>query len=289
MHPYMQEFSAFAAAGWVLEAPSTGKEPNSQYVFQAPNAACPQPLCSNTNVLEISKSLGIVNDDGACAMWHTKQHPAPKHSDAVLQDLLYDVKMALRHAMASISGSRIAVTVLQHSGWCLAALQGLETSLKVLKSGITNRQLWPDVNKDRSPEAFALKGAVKALMAPYNTCLEILDEFCSQGKTQIDPESVVYIVANLDSMYYVLLDHHLTATWPTPSVPPPHKYFPALLEAMGTEAADAARSLMGRGGPVAAGSFQRAWDLSESLQLPPDVDPLRAVRFSPSFIVGDST
>ena len=118
----------------------------------------------------------------------------------------------------------------------------------------------------------------------FHTCLEILDDFPAPNKTRVDPESVVYMVANLDSMYYVLLDHHLTAKWPTPSVPPPHKYFPALLNTMGTEVSEATASLMQRGGPVAAASFRKAWGLSESFHLPDDVDPLRVVRSSPSYI-----
>lgn len=283
LHKLLQEFTAYSAAGWGLEAPSTGAASSSPYLFQPPetDAACP-PQSSATDVLETQKCLGIVDDDDACAMWRAVHPPTPPDSPEKGKDLLHNVKIALRHAMATIAGCRIAVTVLQHSGWCLAALQNLETSLKALKAGIRNRQLWPEVKQDRSPEAFALKGAVKAIMSPFHTCLEILDDFPPPHETPIDPESVVYITANLDSMYYVLLDHHLTAKWPTPSVPPPHKYFPALMEAMGTEAIEAVQSLMQRGGPVAAASFRKAWELSESLQLPADVDPLRVVCDSPS-------
>lgn len=272
----IQELRAFAAAGWCLEAPSTNG--NSHYFFQPP-AASPQHS-SATDVLEIQKCLGIVEDDGACSMWRAVQNPAASQAEPAQDDLLQDVRTALRHAVAAIAGSRIAVTVLQHSGWCLAALQGLETCIKALKNGIRNRQVWPDVNKDRSPEASALKAAVKAIMAPFHTCLEILDDFPTPTKTHIDPESVVYMVANLDSMYYVLLDHHLTARWTTPSVPPPHKCFPAMVKAIGAEVTEAVQILMQRGGPAAAASFRKAWDLSESLQLPDDVDPLRVVRNS---------
>lgn len=193
-------------------------------------------------------------------------------------DPLFEVKMALRHSMAAIAGSRIAVTALQHSGWCLAALQGLETCLKALKAGFRNRQLWPDYSKDSSPEASALKAAVKGIMSPFQTCLEILDDFPVPDKTHIDPESVVYMVANLDSMYYVLLDHHLTASWATPSIPPPHRYFPALVEVIEPEVKEAVTSLMDRGGPASTAAFRAAWDLSEDLEFPEDVDPLRVVR-----------
>lgn len=274
-----QEFAAFAAAGWGLEARSTDTASSSQYLFHPPalEAPCP-PQGSATDMPEAQKCLGVVEDVGACALWRA---PTTQHMAASEADLLHDVKMALRHAMASISGARISATVLQHSGWCLAALQALETSIKALDAGIRNRQLWPGANKDRSPEAYALKGAVKAIMAPFHTCLEILDDFPAPHSTQIDPESVVYMVANLDSMYYVLLDHHLTSKWATPSVPPPHKYFPALLNTMGAEAVEATEGLMRLGGAVAASSFHRAWDLSESLQLPAEADPLRVVRALP--------
>lgn len=38
----------------------------------------------------------------------------------------------------------------------------------------------------------------------------------------------VFVCANLDSAYFVLLDHFLTCGWAAPPVPPPHEYFPAI-------------------------------------------------------------
>lgn len=35
--------------------------------------------------------------------------------------------------------------------------------------------------------------------------------------------------ANLDSAYFLLLDHYLTCGWEAPPVPPPHEYFPAMV------------------------------------------------------------
>ena len=41
-------------------------------------------------------------------------------------------------------------------------------------------------------------------------------------------QAIVFTCANLDSAYFVLLDHFLTCGWAAPPVPPPHEYFPAL-------------------------------------------------------------
>jgi len=41
-------------------------------------------------------------------------------------------------------------------------------------------------------------------------------------------QAVVFTCANLDSAYFVLLDHSLTCRWAAPPVPPPHAYFPAI-------------------------------------------------------------
>lgn len=42
-------------------------------------------------------------------------------------------------------------------------------------------------------------------------------------------QAVVFVCANLDSAYFLLLDHYLTCGWEAPPVPPPHEYFPALI------------------------------------------------------------
>ena len=41
-------------------------------------------------------------------------------------------------------------------------------------------------------------------------------------------QAVIFTCANLDSAYFVLLDHSLTCGWAAPPVPPPHDYFPAV-------------------------------------------------------------
>ena len=43
------------------------------------------------------------------------------------------------------------------------------------------------------------------------------------------PQAVVFVCANLDSAYFVLLDHFLTCRWAAPPVPPPHDYFAAIV------------------------------------------------------------
>jgi hypothetical protein len=50
-----------------------------------------------------------------------------------------------------------------------------------------------------------------AIDEPFQVCVEALDEFLPPADVRIDGESVVYLLANLDSIYYVLLDFHLTA------------------------------------------------------------------------------
>jgi hypothetical protein len=97
----------------------------------------------------------------------------------------------------------------------------------------------------------------------------------------IDAESAVYLAANADAMYHILLDHHLTSAWLTPSVPPPHSYFPALTSLLRGELGGALATLRAAAAPVGVTEMRRAWELSESLdafEAGVDVDPLRQVR-----------
>lgn len=197
--------------------------------------------------------------------------------DSRSNDDLQLVKAALRNAMASVAASRVAACVLQHKGWCLAPLQTLENIMIQLKAYSKESEHWPD-GGTQSPAAVALKAAIAGLEEPFQTCLEILIESIPSQSTDIDAESVVFLIANLDSMYYVLLDHHLTAPLQTPSVPPPHHYFPAVVDLMRPEADAAVSSLMLRSGAQAAAKFQAAWGLTDGNTFEGDVDPLRKVR-----------
>lgn len=189
-------------------------------------------------------------------------------------DNLQSVHTALRNAMANIAASRIAACLLQHKGWCLAPLQALENDIIQLKS--YPKESWSEGSM-QSPAAVALKAAVAALEEPFHTCLEILMESIPPSATCIDAESVVFLLANLDSMYYVLLDHHLTAPWQAPSVPPPHRYFVAMVDMMRVEANAAVTALMQRSGAEASAAFRWAWGLMDSNTFAGDVDPLRQV------------
>jgi hypothetical protein len=70
------------------------------------------------------------------------------------------------------------------------------------------------------------------------------------------------------------------AAWRTPSIPPPHRYFPALLQLLQPEADTAAAALLAKAGTAVAGDFKRAWDLGEDTRLATSADSLRHVRLS---------
>lgn len=69
----------------------------------------------------------------------------------------------------------------------------------------------------------------------------------------------------------------LRAEWPTPSVPPPHLYFPAMVELLQPEVDIAVGALLTKAGGEAT-VFRATWDLDESACLPAEADPLRRVR-----------
>eukprot|EP00892_Ulva_mutabilis_P004997 jgi/Ulvmu1/286/UM001_0290.1 len=266
------EFADFVAHGWHVQGPE--HKATGQFSMQQPGSQAEVDVleCGSS---QAAKDLGIIEDSTACICWCRP----PELSSSTDDDGLQSVQIALRHAMAAVAASRIAACALQHSGWCIAALQTLETMMTQLKASTKEADSWPDGGA-QSPAAIALKAAVSALEEPFHTCLEILDDFRPPEANKVDAESVVFLIANLDSMYYVLLDHHLTAPWTTPSVPPPHKYFPALLDLMKPEVEAAVSSLVQYAGPVAADAFRQAWGLSKENQLEAEADPLRQVMWA---------
>ena len=51
---------------------------------------------------------------------------------------------------------------------------------------------------------------------------------CLEPGKRLKPEAAVYLCANLDALYYDLLQYHLRRGREGPPVPPPHEYFPAV-------------------------------------------------------------
>jgi hypothetical protein len=120
-----------------------------------------------------------------------------------------------------------------------------------------------------------------ALHEQLLTCVEMLGDF-QPPHPQNSTLNPLYLCANIDAMYHVVLDHHLSADWSTPSVPPPHAYLRALAAPIRAQRLSAARAVLARVGSAAATAFCSAWDVdAESLELPKDADPLRQVRVLP--------
>lgn len=146
---------------------------------------------------------------------------------------------ALRLCMGAIAAARITAVVQKHAGKCHAALQVVGAQLHELRAVLKQRRTWdtthahaPDdagshqtpgtaafssataaaaAEGKRSSVARSIKKALSGLQEPFESCLELLDE-CLQGQQGgIDDETVCYLMANIDSLYYTLLDHHLTA------------------------------------------------------------------------------
>lgn len=291
----MQELSVFVSHGWHVQGPETYaplclsrmsealsqdcfhmtasllmcSASSHQYSVQPPQLGV-QITGIDASMSQAAKDLGVVEDATACACWRL-----PRELSNTDENVLQSVERSLRFAVAAVAAGRVAACALQHSGWCLAPLQTLEAMMSQLKASTKDADLWLDGGV-QSPAALALKAAVSALEEPFHTCLEILDDFRPPNATKIDTESVVFLIANLDSMYYVLLDHHLTAPW-TPSVPPPHRYFPAVLDVMKPEVKAAVSALLQRSGSEASTAFRKAWGLSEDNTFESEADPLRQV------------
>ena len=51
---------------------------------------------------------------------------------------------------------------------------------------------------------------------------------CLEPGKRLEAEAAVYLCANLDALYYDLLQYHLRRGGEGPAVPPSHKYFPAV-------------------------------------------------------------
>lgn len=74
------------------------------------------------------------------------------------------------------------------------------------------------------------------MMSSMRTALQRCMQHCQRALAgaaapNLGKADVVHACADLDIAYYALLEHHLSCGYATPSVPPPHEYFPALAHA----------------------------------------------------------
>ena len=189
----------------------------------APELGAPiQHVQSDTSQLQ--RSLGIVHDATACAQWGITSQDVGSCAEthAVLARACY----AIRHCVAGVAAARIAALCLQHAGWCRAALATVGTALTDLREAlkqIRSRQRKhvpvdcsclgrPASTTDlQSAMSRSLKMALAAVQDPFESCLEMLEDCDGSENGSIDAETVVYVLANLDSVYYVLLDLHLSS------------------------------------------------------------------------------
>jgi hypothetical protein len=179
--------------------------------------------------LQMQRDLGIAHDPQSCTAWgiaSCEERELARQGPAIEQAC-----HALRRCTAAIAGARLAAVVLQHAGWCRAALQTAGVQLQELRTLLKLRHARteavspvhsskakqrlprsPDVTEVQDTailqEPGGLKQAVAGLTEPFEGCLELLDDI---EFYKLDPETVVFIACNLDSMYYVALDLHLTA------------------------------------------------------------------------------
>ena len=173
--------------------------------------------------------LGITHHEHSCHEW--LRHPC-SHKELLAQgDAIVKACHAMRLCTAAIAAARIAAVAMQHPGWCLAALQATGIQLERLRMLVKQRHARVDASepmfsvsaKDfrslaperyespRTTEPEGLKAAVAAMTEPFESCLELLHDMQPNSEETIDAETVVFLSCNLDSMYYVLLDLHLTA------------------------------------------------------------------------------
>ena len=308
----------------------------------APELGAPlEHVQSDTSQLQ--RSLGIVHDATACAQWGITSQDVGSCTET--HAILARACHAIRHCVAGVAAARIAAVCLQHAGWCRAALATVGTALTDLREAlkqIRSRQRKhvpvdcsclgrPASTADvQSAISRSLKMALAAVQDPFESCLEMLEDCDGSENDSIDAETVVYVLANLDSVYYVLLDLHLSsgmaplvmphldgdlmagrparcmckpdvytcmhgaalclhctsslaaesadaAGWQVPSVPPPHAYFPAMVQLLQPEVDDAVAQLFAKAGAERSAAFRRVWDLSDGMSLP-GADPLRQVR-----------
>jgi hypothetical protein len=162
-------------------------------------------------VLVLQQHLGLSGDLHGCDCWRTQQKAVPVGLQASQAEPAHSkVASALRNVIICISAARATALVLR-ADWCFAALQALSTHTKIVTAAAKNNLSRQACTNPVPAWAHSLKRVAKALEEPLRECMEIIDEVPKRQRHKMDHASVVYLLANLDSMYYVLLDHSLTA------------------------------------------------------------------------------
>ena len=134
--------------------------------------------------------------------------------------------------------------------------------------------------RDEAGRTADLKALLSAIGGQCLACIDMLADHQPPQPTTLDPESIIYLSANVDAMYYSLLDHHLSSVELTPTVPPPHDFFPAMLAASdssGDVTAAAKRLLSERAAPHGVTHLREVWGVTEDLTLPTGSNPLLQV------------
>lgn len=220
-----------AAAEGLLAALSLSSTDQRSSGHSAPGSAT-----SDVEVLPMQRDLGLAHDAHACTSWGVGAlSPEAQQAELVAVQRACN---ALRLCMGAIAAARIAAVALRQAGRCHAALQVVGMQLQELRTVLKQRRLWDaalpcksnaqndspsagpqavpngtaavGIEDKRTIVARSIKKALSGLQEPFESCLELLDD-CLQEEGSIEDETVVYLAANIDSLYYTLLDHHLTS------------------------------------------------------------------------------
>ena len=192
-----------------------------------PVAANETTATASADTRELQRCLGVTHDTSACAAWGVRTQDMACQADA--PSVVGKTCSAVRHCVAGVAAARIAALCLQHAGWCRAALATVGAALadlrEVLKQFRSRQRKHVPVDfsclsqsSDRAEAASvqgalsrSLKMALAAVEEPFESCLELLEDCDGANGAAVDAETVVYVLANLDSIYYVFLDLHLTS------------------------------------------------------------------------------
>jgi hypothetical protein len=159
-----------------------------------------------------------LEDPKAGQCWRTQQAAASEQQKTTQAEPSSSNKAGiLRDVVVCISAAR-AAAFARRADWCFAVLRALHSHTKDLTAAAPKDTVVSQpFSSESSRYALAreLKQVAQSLKDPLGECMEIIDAVPKKQRQSMDHESVVYLLANLDSMYYVLLDHYLTpgTTW----------------------------------------------------------------------------
>jgi hypothetical protein len=106
-----------------------------RYVLAPPGIERLASHADAANHEALALRLGVVDDPTACCAWGVMACTLAGMAAGTPRD----AAAALRVAIAAVAAVRVAAVVLQHSGWCLAAMRSLAAAMQSVRACARDR------------------------------------------------------------------------------------------------------------------------------------------------------